>query len=139
MNLYGNTINLVFTNLPLAEAIIEDHLATSSDYFTFSLTFPDVRSILTQSVKIRVTTEDKVKRFVEIVELGTIEISVADSTPKKLNELTFSLIDLLTSVVKVAGRPARKGGRRAPWWTEEYADAAAAFRAIRRSYPLSFN
>ncbi|KAI8402067.1 hypothetical protein FOFC_17372 [Fusarium oxysporum] len=36
-------------------------------------------------------------------------------------------------------RPARKGRRPAPWWTEECADAAAAFRAIRRSYLLGFN
>ncbi|KAH7461054.1 hypothetical protein FOMA001_g19261 [Fusarium oxysporum f. sp. matthiolae] len=45
-NPYGNTIDLAFTNLPLAEAIVEDHLATSSDHFTLSLTFPDVRSSL---------------------------------------------------------------------------------------------
>ncbi|RKK58754.1 hypothetical protein BFJ69_g17363, partial [Fusarium oxysporum] len=40
---------------------------------------------------------------------------------------------------KAAGRPTRKGARTAPWWTEECAGAAAAFRAIRRLYPLRFN
>ncbi|KAF5264888.1 hypothetical protein FOXYS1_4319 [Fusarium oxysporum] len=130
-NPYGNTIDLAFTNLPLAEAIVEDHLATSSDYFTLSLTFPEIRSTPTQSGKIRVTTEDEVKRFVEIVELGAIEIPVTDSTPKELDELASSLVNLLTSAVKAAGRPARKGGCLAPWWTEECADAAAAFRAVR--------
>ncbi|TXB97769.1 hypothetical protein FocTR4_00016925 [Fusarium oxysporum f. sp. cubense] len=138
-NPYGNTIDLAFTNLPLAEATVEDHLATSSDHFTLSLTFPEIRSTTTQSAKIRVTTEDEVKRFVEIVELGATEIPVTDSTPKELDELASSLVNLLTSAVKAAGRPARRGGRPAPWWTEECADAAAAFRAVRRSYPLGFN
>ncbi|SCO75914.1 uncharacterized protein FRV6_00126 [Fusarium oxysporum] len=104
-NPHGNTIDLAFTNLPLAEAIVEDHLATSSDHFTLSLTFPDIRSTPMQPSKIRVTIEDELKRFVEIA----------------------------------SGRPARKGGHPAPWWTEECADAAATFRAIRRSYPLGFN
>ncbi|KAG4257787.1 hypothetical protein FPRO03_13673 [Fusarium proliferatum] len=138
-NPYGNTIDLAFTNLPLAEAIVEDHLATSSDHFTLSLTFPDVRSTPVQPGKIRVTTEDELKRFVEIVELGATGIPLTDSTPEELDELASSLVSLLTSAAKASGRPARKGGRPAPWWTEECADAAAAFRAIRRSYPLGFN
>ncbi|KAI8412291.1 hypothetical protein FOFC_08921 [Fusarium oxysporum] len=138
-NPYGNTIDLAFTNLPLAEAIVEDHLATSSDHFTLSLTFPDVRSTPVQPGKIRVTTEDELKRFVEIVELGATGIPLTDSTPEELDELASSLVSLLTSAAKASGRPARKGGRPAPWWTEECADAAAAFRDIRRSYPLGFN
>ncbi|RKK10082.1 hypothetical protein BFJ65_g15382 [Fusarium oxysporum f. sp. cepae] len=138
-NPYGNTIDLAFTNLPLAEAIVEDHLATSSDHFTLSLTFPDVRSTPVQPGKIRVTTEDELKRFVEIVELGATGIPLTDSTPEELDELASSLVSLLTSAAKASGRPARKGGRPAPWWTEECADAAAAFRAIRRSYLLGFN
>ncbi|KAH8743161.1 Endonuclease/exonuclease/phosphatase, partial [Diaporthe sp. PMI_573] len=47
-NPYGNTIDFAFTNMPLAEAIVEDHLATSSDHFTLSLTLPDVRPAPTQ-------------------------------------------------------------------------------------------
>ncbi|RKK55869.1 hypothetical protein BFJ69_g17692, partial [Fusarium oxysporum] len=138
-NPHGNTIDLAFTNMPLAEATVEDHLATSSDHFTLSLTFPDIKLAPSQPGKIRVTTEDELKRFVEIVELGAAEIPRADSTPEELDELASSLASLLTSAAKAAGRSARKGGRSAPWWTEECAAAAAGFRAIRRLYPLSFN
>ncbi|KAJ0126813.1 hypothetical protein HZ326_30083 [Fusarium oxysporum f. sp. albedinis] len=138
-NPHGNTIDLAFTNLPLAEATVEDHLATSSDHFTLSLTFPDIRSTPMQPAKIRVKTEDELKRFVEIVELGATEIPMTHSTPAELDELASALVNLLTSAAKASGRPARKGGRPAPWWTEECADAAATFRAIRRSYPLGFN
>ncbi|KAM5361864.1 hypothetical protein ACJA88_014282 [Fusarium oxysporum] len=138
-NPHGNTIDLAFTNLPLAEATVEDHLATSSDHFTLSLTFPDIRWTPMQPAKIRVTTEDELKRFVEIVELGATKIPLTHSTPAELDELASALVNLLTSAAKASGRPARKGGRPAPWWTEECADAAATFRAIRRSYPLGFN
>ncbi|KAL9570491.1 hypothetical protein ACKAV7_005379 [Fusarium commune] len=138
-NPHGNTIDLAFTNMPLAEATVEDHLATSSDHFTLSLAFSDIGATPIQPAKIRVTTEDELKRFVEIVELGATEIPLSDSTPEELDELASSLVSLLTSAAKASGRPARKGGRPVPWWTEECADAAAAFRAIRRSYPLGFN
>ncbi|KAJ3455198.1 hypothetical protein MRS44_013798 [Fusarium solani] len=138
-NPYGNTIDLAFTNMPLAEAIVEDHLATSSDHFTLSLTLPDVRPAPTQPGKVRVTTDDELKRFVEIVELGATRIPLANSTPADLDELASALVNLLMSAAKAAGRPSRKSTRSAPWWTEECVGAAAAFRAIRRLYPRGFN
>ncbi|KAI8401721.1 hypothetical protein FOFC_18590 [Fusarium oxysporum] len=113
-NPHGNTIDLAFTNMPLAKATVEDHLATSSDHFTLSLTLPYVRPAPLQPGKVRVTTEDELKRFVEIVEFGATEVPQADSTPAELDELAFAL-------------------------TEECAGAAAAFRAIRRIYPRGFN
>ncbi|CZR35886.1 uncharacterized protein FPRO_17006 [Fusarium proliferatum ET1] len=138
-NPHGNTIDLAFANIPLAEATVEDHLATSSDHFTLSLTLPNIKPAPLQPGKIRVTTEDELKRFVEIVELGATEIPLRDSTPAELDNLASSLVNLLTSAAKAVGRPSRKGGCPAPWWTEECACAAAAFRAIRRRHPLSFN
>ncbi|KAG7403663.1 hypothetical protein Forpe1208_v016317 [Fusarium oxysporum f. sp. rapae] len=86
-NPHGNTIDLAFTNVPLAEATV-----------SWSRRTP----------------------------------------PVELGELASSLASLLTSAAKAAGRPARKGGRSAPWWTEECAAAMAGFRAIRR-LSLSFN
>ena len=138
-NPYGNTIDLAFTNMPLAEATVEDHLATSSDHFTLSLTLPDIRPAPIQPGKVRVTTEDELKRFIEIVEFGATRIPLVNSTPAELDELASALVNLLTSAAKAAGRPTRKGARTAPWWTEECAGAAASFRAIRRLYPLGFN
>ncbi|KAG7414943.1 hypothetical protein Forpi1262_v016789 [Fusarium oxysporum f. sp. raphani] len=138
-NPHGNTIDLAFSNVPLAEANVEDHLATSSDHFTLSLTLPNVEPAPTHPGKIRVTTDDELKRFVEIVELGSTAIPVVASSPLELDKLASTLVSLLQSAAKAAGRPARKGARNAPWWTEECALAAAGYRAIRRLYPLGFN
>ncbi|SPJ88919.1 uncharacterized protein FTOL_12814 [Fusarium torulosum] len=138
-NPHGNTIDLAFTNIPLAEATVEDHLATSSGHFTPSLTLPYAGPAPMQPGRIRVTTDDELKRFAEIVELGAAGLPIADSTPSELDELASALVGLLTSAARAAGRPTRKGARNAPWWTEECAGAAAAFRAIRRLYPLGFN
>ncbi|KAM4066292.1 reverse transcriptase (RNA-dependent DNA polymerase) [Hirsutella rhossiliensis] len=41
-NPHGNTIDLAFSNIALANAVVEDHLATSSDHFTLSTTLPEL-------------------------------------------------------------------------------------------------
>ncbi|KID83882.1 Endonuclease/exonuclease/phosphatase [Metarhizium guizhouense ARSEF 977] len=113
-NPHGNTIDLAFSNIALASAVVEDHLATSSDHFTLSVILPDVSLSLPQVPgKVRVTTEEELKRFKELVAAG--------------------------SAAGAAGRPVRKGTRSAPWWTDECAEAAAEYRAIRRILPLGFS
>ncbi|KAJ3455638.1 hypothetical protein MRS44_017120 [Fusarium solani] len=102
-NPHGNTIDFAFMNTPLAEAIVEDHLATSSDHFTLSLTLPDARPAPMQPGRIYVTIDDELKRFAEIVELGVARLPIADSTPSELNELASALVSLLTSAAKAAG------------------------------------
>uniref|UniRef100_A0A0D2XT82 Uncharacterized protein n=1 Tax=Fusarium oxysporum (strain Fo5176) TaxID=660025 RepID=A0A0D2XT82_FUSOF len=72
-------------------------------------------------------------------ELGTTAIPVAASSPLELDKLASTLVSLLQSAAKAAGRSARKGARNAPWWTEECALAAAGYQAIRKLYPLGFN
>ena len=88
---------------------------------------PNVKPAPTYPGKIQVIIDDKLKRFVEIIELGSTAIPVAASSPLELNKLTSTLVSLLQSAVKAAGWPARKGACNAPWWTEECALAAAGY------------
>lgn len=111
--LHGNTIDLDFTNIPLAEATIEDHLATgltTSPPASLSLTRDQPRY---NRARCKVKTDDELKRFVDVVDLGTARIPRADSTPPELDEPAPALVNLLISAAKVAGRPTRKGARTA--------------------------
>ncbi|OAA37039.1 hypothetical protein NOR_07315 [Metarhizium rileyi] len=139
-NPYGNTIDLAFSNIALAAAVVEDHLATSSNHFTLCLTLPDITLTFPQVPgKVRVTTEDELRRFRELVPTGIWRIPQGNATALELDNLAAALVDLLQSAATAAGRPVRKGTRSAPWWTEECAGAAAEYRAIRRIFPLGFN
>ncbi|KJZ69641.1 hypothetical protein HIM_10980 [Hirsutella minnesotensis 3608] len=70
-NPHGNTIDLAFSNIALASAVVEDHLATSSDHFTLGLILPDVGlSPPRVPGKVRVTTDEELKRFKELVAAG---------------------------------------------------------------------
>lgn len=139
-NPHGNTIDLAFSNIPFAEATVEDHLATSSDHFTISLTIPpegESRSRL--QGKTRVTTEDEVKRFTEIIEMEAAAISTRNTSKEELDQLSGALVNALQLAAKQAGHESRKRGRISPWWNEECVLAAADYRSIRRIYPLGFN
>ncbi|XP_044720134.1 endonuclease-reverse transcriptase domain-containing protein [Hirsutella rhossiliensis] len=138
-NPHGNTIDLAFSNIPLSEAVVEEHLATSSDHFTLSVTLADLAPASVPLGKVRLTSDDELARFAEMVDSGAIAIPAAASSPQELDSLALALADLLQLAAKAAGRPVRKGARSAPWWTEECALAAAEYRAIRRVYPLGFN
>ncbi|KAL9560662.1 hypothetical protein ACKAV7_015225 [Fusarium commune] len=62
INPHGNTIDLAFSNIPLAEANFEDHLATSSDHFTLSLTLPNAEPAPTQPGEIRLDKANALRR-----------------------------------------------------------------------------
>ncbi|KAF5121024.1 putative RNA-directed DNA polymerase from transposon X-element [Metarhizium anisopliae] len=139
-NPHGNTIDLAFSNIDLASAVVEDHLATSSDHFTLSLTIPNVTLAPTGTPgKVRVTSEEELQRFKELVEAGVCSLPAAATTASELDALAESLVNLLHSAAKAAGRPVRKGTRSAPWWTDECAESAAEYRAVRRIFPMGFN
>ncbi|KJK73920.1 hypothetical protein H634G_10781 [Metarhizium anisopliae BRIP 53293] len=139
-NPHGNTIDLAFSNIDLASAVVEDHLATSSDHFTLSLTIPNVTLAPTGTPgKVRVTSEEELQRFKELVEAGVCSLPAAATTASELDALAESLVNLLHSSTKAAGRPVRKGTRSAPWWTDECAESAAEYRAVRRISPMDFN
>ena len=137
-NPHGNTIDLAFSNVPLSEAVVEDHLATSSDHFTLSIELPEVGVAPIPLGKVRVTTEDEIKRFVDLVQYGSADIPTPTTTTEDLDALASALVRLLQVAAKVAGRPVRRRARSTPWWTEECRLAAAEYRAIRRVYPLGF-
>ncbi|KID83792.1 reverse transcriptase [Metarhizium guizhouense ARSEF 977] len=139
-NPHGNTIDLAFSNIALASAVVEDHLATSSDHFTLSLILPDVSLSLPQVPgKVRVTTEERAETLQGARCRRSLSNTKNTATASQLDTLAAALVDLLQSAARAAGRPVRKGTRSAPWWTDECAEAAAEYRAIRRILPLGFS
>ncbi|KFG84195.1 putative reverse transcriptase [Metarhizium anisopliae] len=110
-NPHGNTIDLAFSKIDLASAVVEDHLATSSDHFTLSLTILNITLALTGT-------------------LGKV-LPAAATTASELDALAESLVNLLHSSAKEM--------RSAPWWTDECAESAAEYHAVRRIFPMGFN
>ncbi|KAM4067468.1 hypothetical protein HRG_001395 [Hirsutella rhossiliensis] len=112
-NPHGNTIDLAFSNIPLSEAVVEEHLATSSDHFTLSVTLADLAPASVPLGKVRLTSDDELARFAEMVDSGATAIPAAASSPQELDSLALALVELLQLAAKAAGRPSAKGTQRA--------------------------
>ncbi|KAM4061021.1 endonuclease-reverse transcriptase domain-containing protein [Hirsutella rhossiliensis] len=85
-NARGSTIDLAFSNIPLADA---------SSPSTLPL------------CKIRLNSDEELKRFVELVEAGAAFIPTTTSTPSELDNFASALVDLLGCAARAAGRPVR--------------------------------
>ncbi|KJZ68765.1 hypothetical protein HIM_11849 [Hirsutella minnesotensis 3608] len=138
-NARGNAVDLAFSNIPLADAVVEEYLATSSDHFTLSITLPELAPAPLPIGKIRLSSDEELKRFVELVEAGAAAVPVTTTSTSELDDLASALVNLLGCAARAAGRPARKTTHDALWWTEECAKAAANYGAWRRVYPLGFD
>ncbi|PWI64963.1 hypothetical protein PCL_08414 [Purpureocillium lilacinum] len=138
-NAHGNTIDLAFSNIPLAEATVEDHLATSSDHFTLSISLPALKPATLPPGKILLASDEELKRFTELVVSGATIIPQAATTAADLDRLADAIIDLIQSAARAAGRRSQRRPRKAPWWNEECAASVAELRCVRRAFPLGFN
>lgn len=127
------TIDLAFSNVPLAETTVEDHLATSSDHYTLSTTLPCSQPAPVPPSKFRINTEDDVKRFSDFIRLGTPSLPEFTEEQASLDNAATCLIDLLHTAITTIGRPLRKAAKAAPWWTEECERLHTYYTALRRT------
>ncbi|KAK4074898.1 hypothetical protein Purlil1_12845 [Purpureocillium lilacinum] len=130
-NAHGNTIDLAFSNIALAQATVEDHLATSSGHFTLSISLPALIPAKLPKGKILLATDDELKRYTENMEDGIATIPAAASTPGDLDLLANAIIDLMQTAARAAGRESQRQPTGAPWWNEE---CIAVVRRARRTY-----
>ena len=138
-NPHGNTIDLAFTNVDLAEATIEDHLATSSDHFTLSICLPRMQCAPARPSWVRLTSDGEVERFIEVVGAAIRRIAADISTPEEIDTLAADLVIILQQAAQAAGHSTHRTPMRgALWLTDVYTTAASKYRSVRRMYPLGF-
>lgn len=132
-NPYGNTIDLAISNIPLAEATVEEHLATSSDHEALSISVPTMGPPTNQSNKIRVNKPEELETFAKLVASGERTLRWEFGSEEELDRSAQSLVDLLESSATAAGKRAKRGARAAPWWTEDCTSTHAVYRALRNT------
>ncbi|KAM4066776.1 endonuclease-reverse transcriptase domain-containing protein [Hirsutella rhossiliensis] len=124
----GNTIDLAFANIPSADALIEEHLHTGSDHYTISITLPadSPRTI----ARPRVSSEEEMKRFEELVRAGATALPRLAVEPRGL-EAGRGAVSPTQEAADAAGRRPRKNARGTPWWNDQ--EVQTARRELRRA------
>ncbi|KAK5994259.1 putative RNA-directed DNA polymerase from transposon BS-like protein [Cladobotryum mycophilum] len=134
----NTTIDLAFTNIPLAEAAVEEHLLTSADHYPITITIPEIRLQSRPRKRARLRTSKETQRFLSLIQEGARDLPTQTTNTDDLDSLATAIIELIQISLETAGTPPRQTQRAAPWWTEECAEAALKYRQTRRRFPLGF-
>ncbi|KAK5996418.1 putative RNA-directed DNA polymerase from transposon BS-like protein [Cladobotryum mycophilum] len=137
-NPWNTTIDLAFTNIPLAEAAVEEHLLTSADHYPITITIPEIRLQSRPRKRARLCTSKETQRFLFLIQEGARDLPTQTTNTDDLDSLATVITELIQISLETAGTPPRQTQRAAPWWTEECAEAALKYRQTRRRFPLGF-
>ncbi|KAH7053453.1 Endonuclease/exonuclease/phosphatase, partial [Macrophomina phaseolina] len=120
----GNTIDLVFTNIPGTETQVLEELSTGSDHHTLWTNIPSQTQTRAGTRKLTVH-EDRLADFRQAVKRNIGTITADTGTREGLERTTRALVELLQEAIAVVGKEAATKGKPAAWWNE---DCKAAVR-----------
>jgi len=113
----GNTIDLVLSNIPGTDTLIEPGLATGSDHFTLVTTVPNKPAPAPSTGRLSIPAE-KYSDFYQLVQQTIWTVRETAESPAELEELAKDLTGLLNTAIKAVGHPRVTSGRRTSWWDD---------------------
>jgi ribonuclease HI len=132
----GHVIDLTFSNVPFAQSAVDASIHSGSDHETIVTSVPT--SVLGTShldqYHYRVPGAS-LPKFTGLMEIGVQSIldPLAAQDAAQLDNCVTLLTETVQHSVQTAGKPDRKEGRAAPWWTKE---CKAAYQAYKRARQL---
>lgn len=125
----GHVIDLPFSNIPFAESDIAEDLGSGSDHLPLRIVLPG-RGREPREERIRgwrVTPRDQ-DRLKDLAMLGARNLPQQEQSPEGIESAAAALSSMLQDCVHTIGRPRRRDGRTAPWWTDEVRQARKNWR-----------
>lgn len=113
----GNTIDLVLSNIPGTETLVEPRLATGSDHHTVVTTVPCKPTPAPTTGRLTIPVE-KYSDFYQLVQKTIWTVREAAETPEDLEDLAKDLTDLLTTAMRAVGHTRGVAGRKTTWWND---------------------
>lgn len=131
----GHVIDLTFSNIPFAQSTVDATMHSGSDHETIVTSVP-ISTPGTQRLEqhhYRVA-EASLPKFTGIVEIGIegIPDPLAAQDTAQLDECVRLLTQTVEHSIQTAGKPDRKSGCAAPWWTTECKTAYHAYKQARQ-------
>ncbi|KAK5989434.1 hypothetical protein PT974_10953 [Cladobotryum mycophilum] len=91
----NTTIDLAFTNIPLAEAAVEEHLLTSADHYPITITIPEIRLQSRPRKRARLRTSKETQRFLSLIQEGARDLPTQTTNTDDLDSLATAIIELI--------------------------------------------
>ena len=132
----GHVLDLTFSNIPFAQSAVDASMHSGSDHETIvtsiPISTPGAQHLEQYYYKV---AEASLPKFTGLVEMGVkgIPDPLAAQDVAQLDECVRLLTQTVEHSIQTAGKPDRKSGRAAPWWT---AECKAAYRAYKQARQL---
>jgi hypothetical protein len=134
----GHVIDLTFSNVPFAQSAVDASMHSGSDHETIVTSIPAsvIGTPHLDQYHYRVP-ETSLPKFTGLVEIGAQMIldPLAAQDTAQLDQCVALLTETVKHAIQKAGKPDRKSGRAAPWWTEECKAAYQAHKHAKQLYP----
>lgn len=128
----GNTIDLVFTDIPEAQTEVLPDLATGSDHYTLWTTIPTSTRLPKSTLKLTVT-DDNLVNFAQLVKRHADRLPKTPRSAGAIDALAEQITQLLQEAVKATGKPRQETGRPTSWWDADCQEAKKSFLAAKRA------
>ena len=125
----GAVLDLAFSNVEGAIGFIEEHLHSTSDHETISLTVPDSSSHPYPKGRLKYNAINQ-ELFCQTLSK---EIEGQEAFPQDVNLMAEQLTKAIQRALEVSTPRTLVGAKGAPWWTTECKEAAQHYRQARRS------
>ncbi|KAF9728649.1 hypothetical protein PMIN01_13477 [Paraphaeosphaeria minitans] len=133
----GHVLDLTFSNIPFAQSAVEASMHSGSDHETIVTSIPTSALGTPHLAQYHYRVpEASLPKFAGLIEIGVqgIPDPLAAQDTAQLDNCVSLLTETIQQSVRTAGRPDRKEGRAAPWWTEECKTAYQAYKRARQLY-----
>lgn len=132
-NLQGNTIDLVFSNIPGTEGGTEAPLYTGSDHLTILTTVPTSRTPPPRAGKLQVH-EDDTANFIQLCRTYQHLIPRSWETKEDLEDMAKTIFRVLTLALAGAGRTKQNQGHGTTWWSPDCSTALQECKTALANY-----
>lgn len=117
-HIQGNTIDLVFTNIPGVTTQVAEKHYTGSDHFTLWTTIPTGPPPLPPKQMPRVRLE-QIPDFWQLIKQNSWLLPEKADTETECETLAGAISDLLRDALYAVGKTPHCGGFKTSWWSEE--------------------
>ncbi|KAM3454113.1 hypothetical protein NHJ6243_008975 [Beauveria neobassiana] len=128
------TIDLAFSNIDQASAVVEEYLTTGSLHYTACIEV--LAAEIPQRVisRYKVSLDEEMEDFVAQVKTAVSSLQPSLDSHENIEQTTTALSNIIETAIRTCGHRQNnhKAGKN-PWWNKECADALLEYRVLWRT------
>jgi hypothetical protein len=129
----GHVLDLTFSNIPFAQSTVRPDIHSGSDHETQVTAIPGRGHTPLEQFHYRIPEAD-LPKFAGLVKNGISKLPDFQhiTNTDQVDYFALALAEVFRTSIQTAGKPDRRGGSPAPWWTSECQDTYSRHLAARK-------